>query len=303
MNNLTNRIRPKVQARAPKSGSALECYWNEIRDLPKVTAQEEQLLAERIQNGDGEAVKILVNAHLKFVVAVCRNYENQGLTMGDLISEGNLGLIRAARRYLPGMNCKFISYAVWWIRQGILIALAEQSRFLRISPGAIKNIQRVNRMKISLEQKLGRAPSLEDLAEALECSVTQITNWMDLTTPPVSLSEPSVGNESASLRESLVDRDGTPPDESTRRMLMETKVRRHLESLSTRERQVLTLYYGIGLETTYALDQIAVRMGLTRERIRQIKIKALENLSHPSRQKTLEPLQRMHFAKDGDATI
>ena len=288
--------KPDAPGNATANRGAPDFYRDAIQRSRPLTAQAEQVLAARIQKGDPQALHMLVMANLKFVAAVCRNYQNQGLPLSDLINEGNLGLIRAAGRFDGSMNCRFISYAVWWIRQGILIALAEQSRFLRIPTGSIQIFHRINKRNQSLEHKLGRALGTDELASAMGLTAAEISKHQTLTTSPVSLNAAFTPGGPGSLEENIADRNGVRPDASALQFLLQDRLRRHLDSLSERERRVITLYFGIGLETAYNLGEIAQRFDLTRERVRQIKTAALGKLTRSSRIKTLLPLRNMHYA-------
>ena len=236
-------------------------------------------------------MNMLVQANLKFVVAVCRNYKNQGLPMGDLINEGNLGLIRAAQRFEAGLPFKFISYAVWWIRQSILTALAEQSRILNISAGRVGIMHKIGKANRKLEQKLGRQPQIADLAEEMNLTAQEITECLQLGSVPYSLDAPRQGDEDGSFGENLRDDRAEPTDGSAQRFFIRENIRSLIRTLTEREAKVLRLYYGIGSETTYTLEEIAEGLNLTRERVRQIKDKALERLRHPSRMKKLDSLE------------
>lgn len=266
----------------------ISSYLSEIKDIKSLTMDQERELAARIQKGEKAALNALVQANLKFVVAVCRNYQHQGLPMGDLINEGNLGLIRAAQRFDAGMNYKFISYAVWWIRQGILAALAEQSRVLRIAPGRITVFQRIGRASQKLEQKLGRHPTLPELADHLGMGDTELNECLQLASHPVSIHSSGTDDDDGNLENVLEDKESDRPDKSAMSSLLQGSVQDLLGTLETREAEVLRLYYGLGKQSTLTLEEIAQRFNLTRERVRQIKTKAIERLRHPSRIPRLE---------------
>lgn len=264
-------------------------YLREIGGSRNLTLAQEAALAVRIRAGDKEALNALVHANLKFVVAVCRNYQYQGLPLGDLINEGNLGLIRAAKRFDETMNFKFISYAVWWIRQAILSALADQSRVISIPPSRVGTIHKLGKASVKLEQKLGRAPTLGELSEAVGLGLREIHESLQLSSSPMSLDAPVQNGQDGQeghagrLEDVLEDRNVESPDKSTMAYSLGEEVKDILRSLEEREEKVMRLYYGIGLETTYTLEEIAQRFNLTRERVRQIKEKALKRLRHPSR--------------------
>ncbi|MDQ3003302.1 MAG: RNA polymerase sigma factor RpoD/SigA [Fibrobacterota bacterium] len=259
-------------------------YLHSIRDTQKMSREEEGEVAERIQQGDMRAVNIMVNANLKFVVSVCRQYKNRGLPFGDLINEGNLGLIRAAQRFDAKMGCRFISYAVWWIRQGIMVALSEQTRFLTVAPSRIQTMHKVTKAGNILEQKLGRSPVVEEIAAESGISAEKITDCMQLAAKSVSMNAPGQ-NGGASLEESLQDGNSAPTDGQAMGFLLRQKLERLLETLDERKAMVLRLHYGIGSDYPMPLADIASRMNLTRERVRQIKAGALSMLRRPSKMK------------------
>ena len=263
--------------------AGLAAYLREISQGKNLTLTEEAGLAVRIRTGDKEALNTLVQANLKFVVAVCRNYQYQGLPLGDLINEGNLGLIRAAKRFDETMNFKFISYAVWWIRQAILSALADQSRVINIPPSRVGTIHKMGKTSVKLEQKLGRAPTVGELAEAMGVGIHEIHESLQLSASPMSLDAPVKDGEDGRLEDVLEDPNVESPDKSTMAYSLHEEMKDILGTLDEREEKVVRLYYGIGLETTYTLEEIAQRFNLTRERVRQIKEKALKRLRHPSR--------------------
>jgi RNA polymerase primary sigma factor len=276
-----------------KDNDALSAYMSEIKGKKNLTLAEEQDLAARIKQGDKKALNALVEANLKFVVSVCRNYQYQGLPMTDLINEGNLGLMRAAQRFDASMNFKFISYAVWWIRQGILSALAEQSRVLNISAGRVGVMHKIGKVSQKLEQKLGRRPSQDELAAEMGMNEKEITECLQLASTPLSLSGGyhEESEEGGTLEECLRDENAVETDKSARQHLLGENMKELLATLDEREQSVLKLYYGVGTAMTYSLEEIAQRMGLTRERIRQIKEKALQRLRHPSRLRKLASFQ------------
>ncbi len=261
-----------------------DIYMASIRNSKKLSSTEERAIAERIQQGDKKAVNLLVTANLKFVVSVCRNYRNQGLPFGDLINEGNLGLIRAAQRFDSKKDCRFISYAVWWIRQGILVALSEQTRFLRVAPGRITLMRRVAKAGRKLEQNLGRAPLIEELAAAMDVSVARLSEYQQVAAKPVSLNAPGLDG-GPGLEESLTDENGPRTDEAAMATIRRKQMDDLISGLDKRNALVLRLYYGIGSEFSLPLTDIAVKLNLTRERVRQIKAGALSQLRHPLRLK------------------
>lgn len=268
--------------------SGLAAYLREISQNRNLTLAQEAELARAIRAGDKDALNTLVQANLKFVVAVCRNYQYQGLPLGDLINEGNLGLIRAAKRFDETMNFKFISYAVWWIRQAILSALADQSRVINIPPSRVGTIHKMGKTSVKLEQKLGRSPTVGELAEEMGVAINEIHESLQLSSNPMSLDAPVKDGEDGRLEEVLEDMNVESPDKATVAFTLREEMKGILGTLEDREEKVVRLYYGIGLETTYTLEEIAQRFNLTRERVRQIKEKALKRLRHPSRMQKLE---------------
>jgi RNA polymerase primary sigma factor len=257
-------------------------YLESIRNSKKLTRAEERDVAERIQNGDKRAVNILVSANLKFVVSVCRNYRNRGLPFGDLINEGNLGLIRAAQRFDATKEFRFISYAVWWIRQGILVALAEQTRFLKVAPGRIHTVRKIAAAGRKLEQILGRTPSLAELATETGLVEAKILEFTQLSAKAVSMSAPSLDG-GPGLEDTLEDQNGVATDDSADGYLLRKNTGLLLESLDDRKSEVLKMYFGLGAQLALPLSEIAARLNLTRERVRQIKASALTLLRHPAR--------------------
>jgi len=270
-----------------RDDGALTSYLTEIKKAKSLTLKEEQALALRIQAGDRSAIKTLVEANLKFVVAVCRNYQYQGMPMGDLINEGNLGLIRAAHRFDGSMNFKFISYAVWWIRQGILTALAEQSRVMNISAGKVNIMHRIGKVSRKLEQSLGRQPNPGDISEFMQMPEKEVIECLQLGGHPVSLNQPAGKDEDGNLENCIPDVDAESSDDAALKSILRKSMESLLGTLDEREDMVLRLYYGIGVQSTLTLNEIADRFDVTRERVRQIKVKALQKLRHPSRVKQL----------------
>ena len=269
------------------STDPLAAYFQEIKKSKNLTLAEEKVLSTRIRNGDKRAVNLLVQANLKFVVAVCRNYQYQGLPMGDLINEGNLGLIRAAQRFDGNMDFKFISYAVWWIRQGILSALAEQSRVLNISAGRVGVIHKIGKVNQKLAQTLGRHPTPGELAAEMGLSEKEITESLQLATSPLSFSATAPGETTGTIEDCLKDDNGIDSDKDALDFLLGENLGEIIGTLEEREQFVLKMYYGVGTPISHTLEEIAVMLHLTRERIRQIKSRALDRLRHPTRMKRL----------------
>jgi RNA polymerase primary sigma factor len=274
-----------------EGGDPLASYFREIKAIKGLTLAEEKVLSERIRAGDNQAVKLLVEGNLKFVVAVCRNYRSQGLSMSDLISEGNLGLMRAARRYDGSLNFKFISYAVWWIRQGILTALAEQTRVLNLSAGKVELIRKIGKANRKLAQKLGRQPFSLEVAEEVGISETEMDASLYLAKPAHSLSGMAPGEEEGGNESSLPDSAAPGTDAAARAWVLSKAMQGMLGVLTEQENGILRLFFGIGREDSLSLTEIAQRFDVTRERIRQIKANALQKLRHPVRARRLAALR------------
>jgi len=264
---------------------SLGLYLKEISKTRTLTVDEEAKLAARIRTGDRKALEMLVRSNLRFVVSVARNYQNQGLPLNDLINEGNIGLMRAAKRFDETKNFKFISYAVWWIRQSILQALAEQSRIIKLPLNRVGTIHKIGKTHIKLEQKLQRSPNAEELAQELEIDENEVHETLKIGNSHVSLDSPLQGTEDARLIDMLSDSDQESPDQGLMEVSLQEEINDTLDTLSMREREVVRLYFGIGEETTHTLEEIGQRFNLTRERARQIKEAALRRLKHSSRSK------------------
>ncbi len=270
----------------PEEGS-LALYLKEIGKNRSLTVEEEAKLAVKIRKGDRRALEMLVKANLRFVVSVARNYQNQGLPLSDLINEGNLGLIRAARRFDEKKNFKFISYAVWWIRQAILQALAEQSRIIKLPLNRVGTIHKIGKMQSKLEQKYRRLPNVEELAAELNIDESEVQETIKIGNSHMSLDAPLQHGEDSRLMDILQDNDQVQPDNGLMEISLQEEITNTLETLSEREKEVVRLYFGIGEETSHTLEEIGQRFNLTRERARQIKEKALRRLKHSSRSKRL----------------
>jgi RNA polymerase primary sigma factor len=270
---------------------ALSAYLREIKEHRSLTHEEEKALAARARTGDKKAINALVQANLKFVVAVCRNYQYQGLPLEDLINEGNLGLIRAAQRFDGTLDYKFISYAVWWIRQAILSALADQSRVMSIAPGRIGKMHRIGKAGNRLEQKLGRPPNMEELSREAGMPEQEIHQCLQLASPSLSLDAALPDEDNCRLADCLEDRTTERPDREATRRLMRGSLSQLLETLDDREREVIILYFGLNRDYSLTLEEIAQRFDLTRERVRQIKDKAMDRLRHPSRMRRIARFQ------------
>ena len=268
--------------------SCLALYLKEISKNKTLTLEEEAELAVRIRNGERKALEKLVKANLRFVVSVSRNYQNQGLPLSDLINEGNLGLIRAAKRFDEKKNFKFISYAVWWIRQAILQALAEQSRIIKLPLNRVGTIHKIGKTQSKLEQKYRRAPNVEEIARELSLDENEVRETIKIGNTHMSLDAPLQHGEDSKLIDVLHDENQERPDDGVMDISLQEEIEKTLDTLSEREKEVVKLYFGIGEETAHTLEEIGQRFNLTRERVRQIKEKALRRLKHCSRSKRLK---------------
>ncbi len=269
--------------------ASLDKYLQEIGRVELITAEEEVRLAQLIKKGDPKALERLTKANLRFVVSVAKQYQNQGLTLGDLINEGNLGLIKAAQRFDETRGFKFISYAVWWIRQSILQALAEQSRIVRLPLNKIGSINKINKTFSKLEQEYEREPSPEEIAESMSVSVDDIKEAMRTSGRHVSMDAPLQQGEDSTLIDVLGDDDQPHPDASLITESLRREVERALSTLTLREADVIRLYFGLAAgEQPMTLEEIGERFDLTRERVRQIKEQAIRRLKHTSRSKILK---------------
>lgn len=270
--------------------ASLDKYLVEIGRVDLISAQEEVELARRIKMGDQKALDRLTRANLRFVVSVAKQYQNQGLTLPDLINEGNLGLIKAAQRFDETRGFKFISYAVWWIRQSILQALAEQARIVRLPLNKIGSIGKINRAYSELEQKLERPPSADELAEYLDLTISDVKQALSSSGRHVSMDAPlKEGDESSSSMYDILPNDGLPtPEKDLIHESLQKEINRSLTTLTMREADVLKLYFGLDGKRQMSLDEIGIRFDLTRERVRQIKEKAIRRLKHTSRSKMLK---------------
>ena len=272
-----------------RESQSLDKYLQEIGKVDLLTPDEEVDLAKRIRAGDQLALEKLTKANLRFVVSVAKQYQNQGLTLGDLINEGNLGLIKAAQRFDETRGFKFISYAVWWIRQSILQALAEQSRIVRLPLNRVGSLNKISKTFSELEQKYEREPSPDELADVLEVTTNEVVDTMKISGRHVSMDAPFVQGEENSLLDVLEnDAEGTP-DSSLMNDSLRKEVQRALSTLTQREADVISLYFGLNGEHSMTLEEIGEKFNLTRERVRQIKEKAIRRLRHTSRSKALKP--------------
>jgi len=267
---------------------SLDLYLREIGETPLITAREEVLLAKRIREGDHIALEKLTKANLRFVVSVAKQYQNQGLSLADLINEGNIGLIKAAKRFDETRGFKFISYAVWWIRQAILQALAEQSRIVRLPLNRVGTLHKIGKISSSLEQEYGREPSPDEIARELELSTVEVSDTLKISNSHLSLDAPFSVSEDNSLMDVLEDEFQPAPDEALLVESLKVEIERALDSLNPREAEVVNLYFGLTIEKALTLEEIGARFGLTRERVRQIKEKAIRRLRHASRSRSLK---------------
>jgi RNA polymerase primary sigma factor len=268
--------------------NSLALYLKEIGKNKTLPVEEEALTAVRIRKGDRKALEKLVKANLRFVVSVARNYQNQGLPLSDLINEGNLGLIRAAKRFDEKKNFKFISYAVWWIRQAILQALAEQSRIIKLPLNRVGTIHKIGKAQSKLEQKYRRIPNIEEIARELKLDEEEVQETIKIGNSHMSLDAPLQQGEDSKLLDLLQDEDQELPDDGVMEISLQEEINQTLDTLTCREKEVIKLYFGIGEETAHTLEEIGQRFNLTRERARQIKEKALRRLKHSSRSQRLK---------------
>ena len=269
--------------------ASLDKYLQEIGRVDLITAQEEVELAQRIKAGDEVALEKLVKANLRFVVSVSKQYQNQGLTLPDLINEGNLGLIKAAQRFDETRGFKFISYAVWWIRQSILQALAEQSRIVRLPLNKIGSINKINKAFSALEQTYGRPPTVQEIAEELEITENEVKQSMENAGRHLSMDAPLKDEDGSSNMYEVMESNSNPkPDRELMNESLRKEIERSLTTLTVRGADVVRLYFGLSGAHPMTLEEIGERFDLTRERVRQIKEKAIRRLKHTSRSKMLK---------------
>ncbi len=272
-----------------QTDTLIDQYFHEIEDSVGLSSEEEIEIARQIQKGDEDALASLVSANLRFVVSVAKQYQNLGLPLSDLINEGNLGLIIAAKRFDGSKGFKFISYAVWWIRQAILQALAEQSRIVRLPLNRIGELTRVNKVLTKLEQRLGRPPELEEIADELEADPGDMDLLLRLAQRPVSLEMPCDDHEQDRCLGDLLPDESLPAsDDVLSDEELKDEIRRAMHSLTEGEARVLRMYYGLDGHEPMTLEEIGTYVGRTRERVRQIKEKALQKLRHPARSEVLK---------------
>ena len=271
-----------------RESQSLDKYLQEIGKVDLLTPDEEVILAQKIREGDQLSLERLTKANLRFVVSVAKQYQNQGLSLGDLINEGNLGLIKAAQRFDETRGFKFISYAVWWIRQSILQALAEQSRIVRLPLNRVGSLNKISKTFSELEQKFEREPSPEELAEVLEISTGEVVDTLKISGRHVSMDAPFVQGEENSLLDVLENDSEDKPDSGLINDSLRREVQRALSTLTQREADVVTLYFGLNGEHAMTLEEIGEKFNLTRERLRQIKEKSIRRLLHTSQSKALK---------------
>ncbi|WP_418602448.1 sigma-70 family RNA polymerase sigma factor [Hwangdonia sp.] len=279
------KITKQVTNRESKS---LDKYLQDISKIPLITADEEVELAQKIRQGDQKALDKLTTANLRFVVSVSKQYQNQGLSLPDLINEGNAGLVKAAKRFDETRGFKFISYAVWWIRQAILQALAEQSRIVRLPLNKIGSINKINKAYSFLEQEHERAPSAEEIAKNLDLSVKNVKQSLKISGRHVSMDAPLKEGETFSLYDVVMSDESPKPDNGLMRDSLNIELNRALDTLSEKEAEVIRNYYGISKKHPMSLQEIGISFGLTRERVRQIKEKGIRRLRHTSKSKVLK---------------
>ncbi|MEN8158151.1 MAG: RNA polymerase sigma factor RpoD/SigA [Bacteroidota bacterium] len=270
-----------------RESASLDKYLQEIGKEELITVEEEVELAQRIKKGDRTALEKLTRANLRFVVSVAKQYQNQGLSLPDLINEGNLGLIKAAEKFDETRGFKFISYAVWWIRQSILQALAEQSRIVRLPLNQVGSLNKINKAFSKFEQEYERQPTPEELAEALDLPKEKVSDTLRVSGRHVSVDAPFVDGEDNSLLDVLVNNDSPNADNTLINESLSREVDRALATLTERERDIIKLFFGISTQEM-TLEEIGEKFGLTRERVRQIKEKAIRRLRHTSRSKLLK---------------
>lgn len=271
-----------------RESQSLDKYLQEIGRVDLLTPDEEVELAKRVREGDKVALEKLTKANLRFVVSVSKQYQNQGLSLGDLINEGNLGLIKAAKRFDPTRGFKFISFAVWWIRQSIMQALAEQSRIVRLPLNRVGSLNRISRTSSQLEQKYEREPTPEELAEVLEVTSKEVSDTIKVSGRHISVDAPFVQGEENSLLDVLEGDGETKPDDDLMLESLRKEIGRALSTLTERQAEVVTLYFGLNGRNAMTLEEIGEKSNLTRERVRQIKEAAIKKLKNASASGTLK---------------
>ena len=271
-----------------REDQSLDEYLREIGEVALLSPADEKSLAQQIRQGSQAALDKLTKANLRFVVSVAKKYQNQGMTLGDLINEGNLGLIKAAKRFDETRGFKFISYAVWWIRQAILQALAEQSRIVRLPLNRVGALHKIGKTSRGLEQSFGRNPSTNEIADELELSPYDVMDTLKISSRHLSLDAPFNDGENNRLLDVIEDKFQPSADESLIKNSLKREIEKALSTLTDREAKVISLYFGINRDHSLTLEEIGEKFKLTRERIRQIKEKALRKLRHASRSRALK---------------
>ncbi|MBT4483075.1 MAG: RNA polymerase sigma factor RpoD/SigA [Candidatus Latescibacteria bacterium] len=270
-----------------REDQSLDKYLQEIGEVDLLKPADEVILAQQIKQGSQEALEMLTKANLRFVVSVAKQYQNQGLSLGDLINEGNLGLIKAAKRFDETKGFKFISYAVWWIRQAILQALAEQSRIVRLPLNRVGALHKIGKTSSGLDQEFGREPSANEIADELEMSPYEVMDTLKISSRHLSLDAPFNDGEDNRLLDVLEDRFQPSPDQKLLKDSLKKEIEKALSTLTEREAEVISLYFGINRDHSLTLEEIGLKFKLTRERVRQIKEKAIKRLRHASRSRPL----------------
>ena len=266
-----------------REDQSLDKFLRDIGEVDLLSQNQEIELAKEIKKGSQSALETMTKANLRFVVSVAKKYQNQGLSLGDLINEGNLGLIKAAKRFDETKGFKFISYAVWWIRQAILQALAEQSRIVRLPLNRVGALHKIGKTSSRLEQEYGREPSASEIADEIEMSPHKVMDTLKISSRHLSLDAPFNDGDENSLIDVLENKFQPPPDTKLMKDSLKGEVEKALSTLSEREAEIIRLYFGINIEHSLTLEEIGKKFKLTRERIRQIKEKAISRLKHPSR--------------------
>jgi len=267
---------------------SLDKYLHEIGKVDLLSTEEEVSLARKIKHGDEAALQQLIKANLRFVVSVAKQYQNQGLSLPDLINEGNLGLIKAAQRFDESRGFKFISYAVWWIRQSILQALAEQARIVRLPLNKIGSLNKINKAFSELEQRFEREPTVDELSEILEIAPRDIKEAMKSSNRPISMDAPISNDDDGNMYDVMLNTDTPSPDKGLLNDSLRREIERALATLTDRESTIVKLYFGLNGAPPHTLDEIGLELDLTRERVRQIKEKAIKRLKHATRSKILK---------------
>ena len=281
-------MRASAAKKVGKEEGSLDQYLREISKYSLLKREDEVELAVKIHVGNAEALDKLVRSNLRFVVSVAKKYQNQGVSLSDLINEGNLGLIRAAHKFDETKGIKFISYAVWWIRQAILQALAEQSRIVRVPLNRAGTLHRIGKRSSALQQELGREPTIDEIAEGMDIPKDEVAKTLAISRSHLSLDAPLTPGEDNKLLDYLADEDSPGPDDQTFERALSNSIEEVLRTLKEREAKILRLYFGLDSQEAMTLEEIGGLLGITRERVRQIKEKALARLRHVSRARSLE---------------